>query len=430
MEQKLEYYFNRLFPLNRSLTGDANRQTLNILSELVDLKIHEVPSGTECYDWVIPPEWNAMEAWIKDEDGNEVVNFRNHNLHLMGYSTPVDAWLDFEQLKTRIHTLPDHPDWIPYIASYYHRDWGFCMTHIQFLELNTQKKYHVYIDATLDERGSMTYADVVLPGRLDKEILFTTYICHPSMANNELSGPLVQSMLYRKIKAIPDRKFTYRFVFAPETIGTIYYLSQYGNYFKEKLAAGLVLTCIGDDGKFHYKCTRNGHTLTDRAMTTLLENEELSYNILPFVPMGSDERQYNSPGFQLPVGTFMRTPFGRYLEYHTSADNKAFISFEAMAESVEVLFSWVQLIERNEYYRNTLPYGEPMLGKRGLYPTKVSNAERSAQLKAMMWMLNLADGENDLIEILKRGNINTKVALEMITQLLSKKILTIHEKKV
>jgi len=416
MQQQLEHYFDRLWSLNRSLTGEGNRESLRILSELVDLKVHEIPSGTTCFDWTVPPEWNAREAWIKDPKGNIVVDFRENNLHLLGYSTPIHAKISLAELKKNLYSLPDNPDWIPYRTSYYKERWGFCLTHNQLMSL-PEGEYEVFIDSTLDKNGSMTIADAVIEGETDEEIMFSTYICHPSMANNELSGPLVQAFLYQAIKSLGKTRYSYRFAFLPETIGAIYYLSQHGEHLKEKLRAGYVLNCIGDAGKFTYKRSRQLTSLADRAAETVLAQTKIGCHAEDFFPLGSDERQYCSPYFDLPVGSVMRTRYYIYPEYHTSADNKDFISFEAMETSVSRLLDIVKLLEANTYYVNQMPHCEPQLGKRGLYPNLGSDTSTRLRVGAMMWTLNLADGKHDLIDIIRRSGQPYSEILEVVKTL-------------
>ena len=421
MKNKIEKYFDRLWPLNRSLTGEANRETLKILSEIIPLQIQEIPSGTQSFDWVVPPEWNAREAWIKDEKGNTIVDFKENNLHLLGYSEAFEGKMTFKQLKDHIYTLPNQPDLIPYLTSYYCKRWGFCISHNQFEGLDKTTKYNIKIDSKLDDEGSMTIADLVIKGKSEKEILFSTYICHPSLASNELSGPLVTAFIYDQLKN-QDLYYTYRFVFVPETIGTITYLSKYGNHLKEKLVAGFVVTCIGDDGNFTYKKSRRGDTLADRAVQLILQQTENDFKIKEFAPRGSDERQYCSPGFNLPVGSLMRTMYGEYPEYHTSGDNKDFISFEAMEGSVAKYLDIIKLIEMNRKYINQFPYCEPQLGKRNLYPT-LSEKNKDIEIEAMMWILNYSDGKYDLIDIIEKSKINYKIILKVTDKLLSNKII-------
>ncbi len=425
MKQELESYFDRLWPICRSLSGDGNRETLKILSEIVDLNISEIRSGTVCFDWVVPPEWNAKEAWIKDSHGNTIVDFKNNNLHLLGYSIPFKGRMNLSELKSHFYTLPEQPDLIPYQTSYYEERWGFCITHNQLVSLE-DGEYEVCIDSSLNPKGSMTIADALIKGETEEEVLFSTYICHPSMASNELSGPLVSSFLYQALKT-KKLRYTYRFVFVPETIGSIYYLSRYGNHLKEKLVAGFVITTIGDDGKFTYKKTRRGNALPDRATELVLKQQEKGYTIEDFFPTGSDERQYCSPGFDLPVGSLMRTRYGKYKEYHTSGDNKDFICFDAIQRSIDTYADIIGLMEANHKYTNKIPFCEPQLGKRGLYPTMISPKEKGDFVSVMMWLHNLSDGTNDLIDIANRSNAPYKFLIDIAGQLLSKNLLELND---
>ena len=427
MKKELEKYFDRLWPINRSLTGNGNRETLKILSEIIDLEVKEVPSGTECFDWKVPPEWNIKEAWIKNSKGEKIVDFSKSNLHILGYSEAFQGNLSFEELKSHIYTLPDQPDLIPYLTSYYSRRWGFCISHNQFLELDKNDNYEIFIDSSLDENGSMTIGEAIIKGKSDKEIMFSTYICHPSLASNELSGPLVSAFLYKSLKEFQNLKYTYRFIFVPETIGSIYSLSVKGEHWKNHLKAGFVITCIGDNGKFTYKKSRIGNSLPDRAVETILNQTETDFNIVDFFPSGSDERQYCSPGFNLPVGSLMRTMYGKYPEYHTSADNKDYVSFEAMEKSVQKYLDVIELMEKNEKYINKMPYCEPQLGKRGLYPTLGSQKGTQDFVKAMMWILNLSDGTNDLITISEKSKISVKDLMPVVDKLIENGILENEE---
>jgi aminopeptidase-like protein len=423
MKEELEKYFDKLWPINRSLTGEGNRESLQILSELVDLEIMEVPSGTKCLDWTVPPEWNVREAWIKDSKGNKIIDFADSNLHVLGYSIPVRARYTFEELKPHLYTLPDQPDVIPYLTSYYQRRWGFCLSHDQFQSMDESAEYEVYIDSTLDDNGSMTVGEAVLEGQSEKEVVISTYICHPSLANNELSGPLVAAFIYHQLKQKKELKYTYRFLFVPETIGSIYMLSVYGEHWIKNMMAGFIITCTGDDSPFTYKKSRQGSSLADRVVEEVLKQSGKNFKLVDFSPRGSDERQYCSPGFNLPVGSLMRTMYGQYEAYHTSADNKDFISFTAMEDSVFKYLEIIEVIEKNEKYINTMPYGEPQLGKRGLYPTLRKKKDSEEFLDAMMWILNLADGKHDLINISQRSKIPIKQLIPVVKILLEDGIL-------
>ena len=363
------------------------------------------------------------EAWIKDENENIVVDFNVNNLHLLGYSEPFEGVLSFEELKEHLYSLPEQPDLIPYLTSYYSRGWGFCMSQNQLTSLKREKKYHIKIDSCLDENGSMTYGDLVLKGKTEKEILFTTYICHPSLASNELSGPLVTAFIYDRLKSM-DLYYTYRFVFVPETIGSIVYLSVHGEHLKKNLIAGFVVTCIGDAGNFTYKKSRRGDSLVDRATELVLKQSENEFTIKEFSPIGSDERQYCSPGFNLPVGSLMRTMYGEYPEYHTSADNKDLICFDAMENSVIKFTDIVYLMENNHKYLNLFPNCEPQLGKRGLYPSLGSQKDKSEEVKAMVWILNYSDGKHDILDIIQKSNIPNRVVIKVLKELIKKNVIS------
>lgn len=362
------------------------------------MEIHEIPSGREVFDWTVPPEWNIRDAYLLTPDGRKVADFQQHNLHLLNYSVPMQAKMSFEELDQHLFTLPHLPKAIPYMTSYYNRNWGFCLSHEEYETLPREGEYTVYIDSSL-EPGHMTYGDLVLPGDSEEEILFSTYVCHPSMANNELSGPLVQSLLYQQIAALPRRKYTYRFVFIPETIGAINYLYDHGRQMKEKTVAGYVITCIGNDAPFVYKRSKHRTSLADRAAEHVLKHQPEGHQVIEWAVGGSDERQYCSPGFNLPVGSITRSMYQTYPEYHTSLDNKEFISLYAMWRSVEVYFQIVQTLEWNECYVNAQPFCEPQLGKRGLYHKVGGQPNRKKSTRQMLHLLSFADGERDLMEI-------------------------------
>lgn len=407
MKRQIEQYFDKLFPITRSLTGNGNRETLKILSEIADMQIHEVPSGTKCFDWDIPSEWNIKSAWVKNSAGEKVIDFAKNNLHIMGYSMPYSKKLSLVDLKEHLHSIPEMPNAIPFVASYYKKDWGFCITNNQLQSLE-DGMYEVFIDSEFNSNGNLTYGEAFLKGKSDKEILLSTYICHPSMANDNLSGVLVTAFLYNQLKN-NELNYSYRFLFIPETIGSIYYLSKRGAHLKNNLIAGFVITTVGDNGNFTYKRSRQGNALCDRAVELILKQTEENYAIEDFFPdNGSDERQYCSPGFNLPVGSLMRTRYGKYKEYHTSDDNKDFISFEAIEKSVEKHLDVIALIENNCKYENLFPFGEPHLGKRNLYPTMTIQKGHSNFVSAIKWILNYADGEHDLIDIANKSKINFK----------------------
>lgn len=424
-EKKLEKYFDQLWPIPRSITGSGFRKSLDILGELIPTDRYNFQTGDSVFDWTIPKEWEPNEAYFIDPNGKKHAIFSENNLHLLNYSIPFSGTVSFDVLKDHLYTLPDMPDAIPYLTSYYEDRWGFCISQNE-LEALPEGDYQVHIDTQLI-MGSVEVAEAVLEGESEEEILFSTYLCHPSLANNELSGPLVLAFLYELVASIPDRRYTYRFAIVPETIGSICFLKLRGDHLKSNLIAGYQITCIGDPGKFTYKCSRNEGTLTDRVAKTVLQNYG-DFNLRRFNPaIGSDERQYCSPGFDLPVGSLMRTMYTEFQEYHTSKDNKDFISFPAMSESVDAYFDIVGLIEANYILKNTVMNGEPQLGKRGFFRTLGSQIHSPEIDMAMWWILNLADGDNDLIKISERSKINWKTIVLIAKKLLDGGLLEIVE---
>lgn len=385
-----------LYPIARSLTGPGVRETLQYIQKIIpDLKIHQVPSGTQAFDWVVPDEWFIRDAYIADETGKRLIDFKLHNLHVVGYSTPIDAWMTLDELNTHLYSLPNQPDAIPYVTSYYQARWGFCVTENQ-RKLFVSTKYHVVIDSEL-KPGVLNYGELILPGNDDNEILLSTYICHPSMANNELSGPVVTLALALWLYGQANRRYTYRIIFIPETIGSIVYLSLHHEHLKQKTKAGFVLTCVGDDKNYSYLPSRKGNTLSDRVAKQVLNSVVDSYTSYSFLDRGSDERQYCSPLIDLPIASIMRTKYGAYPEYHTSLDNLDLISESGLAGAFCVIKACLATLEVNYNYRAKLPC-EPQLGKRGLYPT-ISTVNSSKQGRLMMDFLAYADGENDVLEI-------------------------------
>jgi aminopeptidase-like protein len=413
LAQKLETYFDRLWPICRSITGNGLRRSIDILNEVIPLVKHEVPTGTSVFDWTIPKEWNIQNAFIVCPDGRQIAKFTEHNLHVVNYSIPVNKKVSWEELQPHLHHIPEIPNAIPYITSYYKENWGFCITHNEWKTLPREGEYHVVIESTL-EPGHLTWAECILPGETEQEVLFSTYLCHPSMANNELSGPLALAFLYDQLKAIPNRRFTYRFLFAPETIGVIAFLAQRGELLKQNLRAGYVLTCCGDPGNLTYKRSKHRTSLADRTAEHILTHHYPNHSILEFAVGGSDERQYCSPGFNLPVGSLMRTPYQRYKEYHTSLDNKEFISFTALAETVEVYVRICMLLESNLKYVNQISHCEPQLGKRGLYPSSVDPLFNREHTHRLLHFLSFTDGEKDLIEIAEWRNESALLYFDII----------------
>lgn len=401
---EIEKYFDRLWPICRSITGNGLRDSLNVIQELIPLQLREVPTGTKVFDWTIPKEWNIKDAYIIMPDGNKICDFKVNNLHVVNYSIPVNKELEYDELTKHLHYIDSMPEAIPYVTSYYKENWGFCISYKEFKKLPKTGIYKVVIESSL-QAGSLTYGEYILKGETDEEVLFSTYLCHPSMANNELSGPLVQAFLYQKIASLTKRKYTYRFLFAPETIGVVAYLYENGMHLKQKLKAGYVLTCCGDDANFIYKQSKHVNSIADEIAKHVLKHQDVPYEIIPFSVGGSDERQYCSPGFNLPVGSLTRSMYQRYKEYHTSLDNKNFISFEAMKKTIETYFLFVKALELNNYYKAEIEYCEPQLGKRGLYPSSVNPDVSRKLIHDRMHLLSFADGKLSLIEIAELKNI-------------------------
>lgn len=403
MKEELEKYFDRLWPVCRSITGKGLRDSLKILQEIIPLELSEVPTASQVFDWEIPKEWNIVDAYIITPDGKKIAEFSVSNLHVVSYSVPVNKKMSYDELRPHIHTIPSIPDAIPYVTSYYKEDWGFCLAHEQWEDLPKTGEYRVVIDSSL-KAGSLTYGQLLLKGKTDDEVLFSTYVCHPSMANNELSGPLATAFLYREIEKIQNRKYSYRFVFAPETIGVLAFLAEHGETLIRKLKAGYVLTCCADGGQFNYKKSKQGHSLADRVAEHVLKHSGKPYTVHSFSVGGSDERQYCSPGFNLPVGSLMRTPYQQYRQYHTSLDNKDFISFDSLAETISTYKKMVQVLELNEKYMTTVMNGEPQMGRRGLYPASSNPVTDREYVHRMMHLISFADGKTDLVEIAELQN--------------------------
>lgn len=423
MRDQLETYFDRLWPICRSITGNGLRESLSILSEIIPLAITEVPSGTAVFDWEVPNEWNIRDAYILTPDGKKICDFKVNNLHVLNYSTPVDREMTFEELDAHLHSIPGMPDAVPYLTSYYSERWGFCISHREREQLPKNGMYTVKIDSTLAP-GALTYGQCVLPGDTDEEILLSTYVCHPSMANNELSGPLVTAFLYQKLAALPSRRYTYRFVFAPETIGVIAFLASTGQHLREKLHAGYVVTCVGDAGDFTYKRSKDAPHDADRIAEHVLRYSGSPHKVIDFAIGGSDERQYCSPGFNLPVGSLMRTMYQRFPEYHTSLDNKDFISFDAMLGTIDMYFDVMQVHEWNRRYVNMSPYGEPQLGKRGLYPAIGGQKQRAEELSRRLHLLAWTDGTIDLVSIAEKAGEHALHFVPTIRELQAAGLLT------
>lgn len=392
----------KLYPICRSITGDGNRETLKHIREIIPLKIHEVPSGTSVYDWTVPKEWNIRDAYIKDKTGSRVVDFKKSNLHVVNYSIPVHATLPLEELKKNIFTIPDKPDWIPYRTSYYRETWGFCLSHNQLEELE-DGEYEVFIDSTLGN-GSLTYGEYTIPGQTDDEVLFSVHICHPSLCNDNLSGIGLATYLAKYLGLQKQLRYSYRFLFIPGTIGSIVWLHQNESHV-HKIKHGLVVTLVGDSGRMTYKKSRQATAEIDRAVMQVLKDSNEPYDVIDFFPYGYDERQYCSPGFNLPVGCLMRTPHGKYPEYHTSADDLHFIKADKLTDSFNKFINVINILESNHRYQNKNPKCEPQLGKRGLYKTIGGRNDKEAVQMALLWVLNLSDSKNDLLNIAERSGL-------------------------
>jgi aminopeptidase-like protein len=408
--EELHALISKLYPLCRSITGDGLRATLRGLSELAPLQLSEVPSGTPALDWTVPPEWNIRDAYVKDASGARIIDFQKSNLHVVNYSVPIRTKLPLSELRKHLHSLPDRPEWIPYRTSYYEPSWGFCLPHQQLTAL-AEGEYEVCIDSTL-EPGHLTYGEAVLPGETADEILISAHVCHPSLADDNLSGAVIAAALARHF-AGKKLRHTLRFVFAPGTIGAIVWLSRNREH-SLRIKHGLTLTCLGDSQKFTYKRTLKGTAPVDRALAHVLAKHE--HQLIDFFPYGYDERQYNSPGFRLPVGSLMRGRHGMFPEYHTSGDDLSFVKPERLQESFEVLQQAIEVLDGDRRYKNLEPFGEPQLGKRGLYRAMGGTSIPDLQF-AMLWVLNLSDGEHSLLQVAERARLpfaSVKAAADLL----------------
>jgi aminopeptidase-like protein len=419
--ERMHRWATDLFPICRSITGNGVRETLAYIKKILPgLEVHEVPSGTQAFDWTVPDEWNILGAYIEDEAGTRIVDFSDNNLHVVGYSTPIDEWMTLAELQPHLHSLPEQPDAIPYVTSYYQKRWGFCLRDAQRAKL-AEGRYHVVIDSTL-QPGSLSYGEVILGGSEDKEILLSTYVCHPSLANNELSGPVVTTALADWLQNLPDRRYTYRIVFIPETIGSIVYLSRNIAEMKKNTVAGFVVTCVGDDRAYSLLRSRAADTVADRTAKVVMNHHAPDHIEYSFMDRGSDERQYCSPGVDLPVVSIMRTRYNSYPEYHTSLDDLSLITPSGLEGAYDAIRKCIELLEHNHIYRTTT-LCEPQLGKRGLYPT-LSTRGSGLGARAMTNMLAYADGTRDLVDIASVIGISGDEAIETAERLLAAELLT------
>ena len=414
-----------LFPICRSITGPGIRETLAILGRHLPLEIHEVPSGTQVFDWQVPNEWRIRDAFVRYAAGRRVVDFHESNLHVVNCSVPVRISLSLAELKRHLHTLPDHPDWVPYRTSYYQAQWGFCLSHHRLLELERQYgddyEFEVCVDATL-EPGTLTYAEAYFPGSTAEEVLFSCHVCHPSLANDNLSGIAVATFLARHVGQL-SRRYSYRFLFVPATIGAITWLSLNEDKLPN-IRHGLVLTLLGDPGGFTYKRSVHGDAEIDRAAAHVLAHSGRDHTIVDFEPYGYDERQFNSPGIGLNVGCLMRSPHGRYPEYHTSADDLDLVRPACLAESLTQCVAVVELLEHNRVYLNRCPKGEPQLGRRGLYRALGGDLDRAGTERALLWVLNQSNGRHTLLDIAERAKLPFAVVHRAACLLVEQAVLT------
>ena len=407
-----------LFPICRSITGNGVRKTDKIISKHIPLEMNEVPTGTKVFDWTIPKEWNINDAYVINPKGEKIIDFKKSNIHVMSYSIPINAKMTLKELKPHLFTHPEKPEVIPYRISYYNENWGFCLSHNQFLELE-EGEYEVVIDSTLED-GSLTYGECLLKGESEDEILISCYTCHPSLCNDNLSGVVLATFLAKYLNTIKHR-YSYRFLFVPETIGAITWLSK-NEKNVNKIKHGLVATCVGDPGNLTYKKSRQDDAIIDRVVKNVLKHSGKDHKIIDYFPPGSDERQYCSPGFNLSVGSLMRTEYGYFDEYHTSADNLEFVKGEYLADTFEEYLSIFYTLENNKTFINQNPKCEPQLGKRGLYRTISGHQEGYFDEFALIAVLNLSDGQHSLLDISERTSIDFK-SIKKATDLLSEHYL-------
>lgn len=409
-----------LFPMHRSLTGKGVEDTLHYLKKILPgLKICTVASGTRAFDWTVPEEWNVKEAWIQGPDGKRFADIRTNNLHLVSYSVPVNQEMDLGELEKHLHSLPEQPTAIPYITSYYKKRWGFCLSHNERKKLKPGK-YKVFVDSTL-QPGKLTYGELILPGASSDEILLSTYICHPSMGNNETSGPVVASATAEFLLSLPKHRYTYRFLFLPETIGSIVYLSRHLAELQNNVKAGFVLSCLGDNRTYSMLGSRLGDTLADKAAKHILDRKFKNYKYYSYIHRGSDERQFGAPGVDLPVCSLMRTKYGEYPEYHTSLDDLKLISAEGLKGGLDLVADVLELLEANRKYRTKI-LCEPQLGKRGLYPT-TSTKDSHEEVFHLLNLISYSDGNHDLIDIAEKLEICALDLVELANKLVHEGVI-------
>lgn len=418
---KIHNLATRLFPICRSITGDGVRESLAILQqELPGLVVHQVPSGEQCFDWEVPPEWNIRDAYILDPDGNKIIDFQQSNLHVMGYSCPVNRKVALDELQAHLYSLPDQPNAIPYVTSYYQQRWGFCLSHHQRESLPAGD-YEVYIDSTLAP-GHLLYGELIIPGDSEQEIFLSTYLCHPSLANDNLSGVCVTTYLAKWLMQLPTRRYTYRIIFIPETIGALVYLKRHMMLMKRRMIAGFNITCVGDNRCYSYLPSRAEDTLADKVALHVLHHMAPDFIRYSYLAFGSDERQYCSPGVDLPVATITRSFYGCYPEYHTSLDDLSFISPEGLEGSYHILQKCIECLEMDEYYRLNV-FGQPQLGKAGLYPT-TSTKDSSNEILNLIRFIAYCDGKHSMIDIANKINVPMWTLASIAGRLKEKDLIT------
>lgn len=417
--KKITKLINKLYPICRSITGKGFIDSLKILKENMEIKITKFKTGTKVLDWTIPKEWNIKDAYIIAPDGKKIVDFKKHNLHVMNYSIPINKKISLEELKKKLFTLPNQPNAIPYVASYYKRDWGFCIEYNKFKKLK-KGLYRVVIDSSL-KNGNLVYSDSVIPGKSKKQILLSTYLCHPQMANHELGGPIVLSLLYKILKKTGPHKYSYRFLVCPENIGSAAFLHKNKNNLKN-IIAGYVINCVGRGNEITYKKSRVSNSLSDQAALNIIKNFGKKYIIEDFYPWGSDEKQFCSPGFNLPIGLIMRKRFDKFKEYHTSLDNKNFISTKILIETINIYYQVLKTIENNFTPLAKIQYGTPQLSKSKipLYRSKMNwhIKKMENRTKVMLEILSFADGKINMIELANKRNFKLIEHIGIIEKLI------------